>query len=95
MSVGLAFNALGCTTAAVGIRTKSDALKFALESTVEYSDNGRIFRYDRALEMFNFFCEHVSLVDSDVVPITELLDGFLDKVKEYTEWAKENKDKAG
>ena len=94
MSAGLALGAIGGGSYG-SIRTKSDAMKFALEGTVEYGENGKVYHYDKAEELYNFFCSHIDLVDSDVVPIEELLDTAFGKIKEYAEWLKDEKAKAG
>lgn len=94
MSVGYALGTIGCGSYG-SIRTKSDAMKFALEGTVEYGDNGKVYNYAEAKELYDFFCAHIDLVDSDVVPLEELVDKAFEKVKEYTEWLGEKKEKAG
>lgn len=94
MSAGLALGAIGCGSYG-SIRTKADAMKFALEGTVEYRDNDKVYNYDKAKELFDFFCEHVPIMDTDVVPVEELLDTAFGKIKEYAEWLKDNKEKAG
>lgn len=84
MSAGLALGtigAFGCGSYG-SIRTKSDAMKFALEGTVEFGDNGKVYHYDKAQELFDFFCSHVTLVDTDVVPLDELVGTILDKAKD-------------
>ena len=79
MSAGLA---LGCGSF-ISIRTKADVMKFALEMTAERQDNGKVkFDKKKAKEMFDFFCENVDLVDSDVVPVAGILDPFFNKIKE-------------
>lgn len=97
MSAGLALGtigALGCGSYG-SIRTKSDAMKFALEGTVEYGDNGRVYHYDKAEELYDFFCSHVTLMDTDVVPLDELVGTILDKAKDViTELKEEAKKKA-
>lgn len=94
MSVGLALGAIGCGSYG-SIRTKADAMKFALEGTVEYGDNGKVYNYAKAKELYDFFCAHIDLVDSDVIPLEELIDTTFKKVKEYAEWIGEKKEKAG
>lgn len=97
MSASLALGtigALGCGSYG-SIRTKSDVMKFALEGTVEYGDNGRVYHYDKAKELYDFFCSHVTLVDTDVVPLDELVGTILDKAKDLiTELKEEAKKKA-
>ena len=81
MSVGLA---LGCCGSS--IKTKADAIKFAVEMTAtRKEDYSQVLNKDAAQEVFNFFCENVELVDSGVVPIAEILDPFFNKVKEVIE----------
>ena len=94
MSVGLALGSIGCGSYG-SIRTKSDAMKFALEGTIEYAENGKVYHYDKALELYEFFCRHIPLADTDVVPIEELVDKAFEKVKEYVEWLKTDNVKAG
>lgn len=92
--MGLALGAIGCGSYG-SIRTKADAMKFALEGTAEYSENGKTYHYDRAKELFDFFCTNVPIMETDVVPVEELVDMVFQKVKEYAEWLKDNKTKAG
>lgn len=94
MSVGLALGAIGCGSYG-SIRTKADAMKFALEGTAEYRENGKVYNYDKAKELFEFFCANVPIMETDVVPIEEILDTAFKKVKEYADWLKESKEKAG
>lgn len=95
MSVGLALGAIGCGASYGSIRTKADAMKFALEGTVEYKDNVKVYHYDKAKELFEFFCAHVPVMETDVVPIEDVIDTVFNKVKEYAEWLKDEKAKAG
>lgn len=81
MSVGLALGALGGAAAYSGIRTKADVMKYALEGTVKYEENRKLYDTERALEIYQFFCEHVELVDSDVVPVKEIIDPVLEMVR--------------
>lgn len=91
MSVGLALGTLGCGSFG-GIRTKADAMKFALESTVEYRENVKVYHYEKAKELFDFFCANVPIMETDVVPMEEFLDTIFGKIKEYAQWIKDNKD---
>lgn len=79
MSAGLALGALGCAYS--GIRTKADAMKFALEGTAEFAENKRVFNTEKALKVYKFFCEHVELVDSDVVPVKDIIEPVLEMVR--------------
>lgn len=53
------------------IKSKADAMKFALEFTVKVSDDytKRTLDYEAAEELFNFICKHVQLPD-----VEELVD---------------------
>lgn len=64
------------------IRTKADVMKYAIDATMEYTSESKNARLDKALEIFNFFCEHVKLEDTDVIPLNELVSSTLDKVKD-------------
>lgn len=94
MSVGLALGTIGSGSYG-SIRTKADAMKFALEGTVEYGENGKVYNYDKAKELFEFFCKNVPIMETDVVPLESLLEEVFAKVKEYSAWLKEEKEKAG
>lgn len=75
------------------IRTKADVMKYAIDATMDYSQDCKNARLDKALEIFNFFCEHVKLTDTDVVPLNELVSSTLDKIKDMVEELK-SKEKA-
>lgn len=94
MSVGLALGAIGCGSYG-SIRTKADAMKFALEGTVEFGENGKVYNYDKAKELFDFFCANVPIMETDVVSVEEILDTAFEKVKDYTAWLKQEQEKAG
>lgn len=64
------------------IRTKADVMKYAIEATMEYTSECKNPRLDKALELYNFFCEHVKLNDTDVVQLDELVGSILDKAKD-------------
>lgn len=64
------------------IRTKADAMKFAIEATFAYTTESKNAQLDKALEIFNFFCEHVKLEDTDFEPIKDLIATTIDKAKE-------------
>ena len=64
------------------IRTKADAMKYAIDTTMKYSCDGSTINYEDAITLFKFFCEHVKLEDTDVVPLNELVSSTLDKVKD-------------
>ena len=79
MTAGLALGALGCGS----IRTKADAMKFAIEMTAKRNEDfSQVFNKEAAREVFEFFCEHVQLVDSDVVPVSDIIDPVFERLKE-------------
>lgn len=91
MTAGLA---LGCCGSS--IRTKADAMKFAIEMTATRRDDfSQMFNKEAAQEVFNFFCENVELVDSDVLPVAEIIDPFFNKVKEVIDTEKKCRCKNG
>jgi hypothetical protein len=80
----------GCASYST-IRTKADAMKYAIDTTMKYSCDGSTINYNEALELYKFFCEHVQLLDTDVVPLNELVSTTLDKIKDML--PKKDKDK--
>ena len=64
------------------IRTKADAMKFAIEATFEYTTESKHAQLDKALEIFNFFCQHVKLEDTDFESIKDLIATTIDKAKD-------------
>lgn len=77
MSAGLA---LGCASFG-SIHTKADVMKFAIEISLTHKEDGVVFNKKKAKEIFDFFCDNVQLVDSDVMPTSELIDSIFDKFK--------------
>jgi hypothetical protein len=50
--------------------------------TAEKQDNGKVkFDKKKAKDVFDFYCENVSLPDTDVVLIPEILSPILNEVK--------------
>ena len=64
------------------IRTKADAMKFAIGATFEYTTESKHAQLDKALEIFNFFCQHVKLEDTDFESIKDLIATTIDKAKD-------------
>jgi hypothetical protein len=64
------------------IRTKADAMKFAIEATFEYTTESKNAQLDKALEIYEFFCKHVKLEDTDFESIKDLVTTTIDKAKE-------------
>lgn len=67
-----------------GIRTKADAMKYALESTATMVEGAMKFNLDEAKKVFDFYCENVKLMDSEVVSLSDIIDPVFDKIKEMT-----------
>ena len=71
-------------------------MKFAIEMTATRRDDfSQMFNKEAAQEVFNFFCENVELVDSDVLPVAEIIDPFFNKVKEVIDTEKKCRCKNG
>lgn len=64
------------------IRTKADAMRYAIDATFEYTSESRNVRLDKALEIYNFFCEHVKLEDTDFESMKDLINTIIDKAKD-------------
>lgn len=87
-TLGIAGVAGLCCSPFGSIRTKADVMKFAIERTTDFTSDGAKVNYDEALKLFDFFCEHVNLTDTDVVQLTELADVVLTKIKDIVEETK-------
>ena len=64
-------------------RTKSDALKFAIEHCTKYTDDGNIVEYDKVNELYEFICGKVPLADSDE-DIKSILKDVSEILREFT-----------
>ena len=71
------------------IRTKADVMKYAIDATMEYTSESKNARLDKALEIYNFFCEHVNLEDNDVTSFSQVVNEMIDKVKSVVAETKE------
>lgn len=79
MSAGLA---LGCLSYG-SIHTKADAIKFAIETTVTRKEDGSVeFNEKKAKKVFDFICTNVELVDTDVIPVEQMIDSVFVKIKD-------------
>lgn len=84
MSAGLGFGCLSYNS----IHTKADAIKFAIETTAARKEDGSCeFNEKKAKKVFDFICTNVTLVDSDVVPLEQIVESVYDKVKDVLETA--------
>ena len=64
------------------IRTKTDAMKYALEMTATMVEGAMKYNLDEAKKVFDFYCENVKLMDSEVVSLSDIIDPVFDKIKE-------------
>ena len=79
MSAGLGFGCLSYNS----IHTKADAIKFAIETTTTRKEDGNCeFNEKKAKKVFDFICTNVELVDTDVVPVEQLVDSVFVKIKD-------------
>lgn len=85
MSAGLFLGASAC-----GIRTKPDALRYAIDLTVTRDEHYNATpNLEKAKEVFEFFCSNVELAESEAVSVSEIIDPLFDKIKEVKEQLKE------
>lgn len=85
MSAGLFLGASAC-----GIRTKPDALKYAIDLTVTRDEHYNATpNLEKAKEVFDFFCENVELAETEAVSLSDIIDPLFDKIKEVKEQLKE------
>ena len=75
---------LGCSARYNGsIQTKTDAMRYALEATAKLEEGGTLkFNLSEAKKVYDFYCENVTLVDTEVVSYDELIGQIFEKVKE-------------
>ena len=67
-----------------GIRTKADAMKYALEMTGTMEDGAMKYNLEEAKKVFDFYCENVKLMDSEVVSLSDIIDPVFDKIRGVT-----------
>lgn len=78
MSAGLFLGASACS-----IRTKPDALRYAIDLTTTRDENFNPTPHlDKAKEVFEFFCTHVDLAESESISVSDIIDPFFEKLKE-------------
>ena len=76
------------------LKSKADALKYAIEftSTGEYPN--RVPDLTKAKELFDFICENVQLPDVETDQLSNSLNGFTSLMEKLSEKSKETQDKA-
>ena len=78
MSAGLFLGASACS-----IRTKPDALRYAIDLTTTRDENFNPTPHlDKAKEVFEFFCTHVDLAESESISVSDIIDPVFEKLKE-------------
>lgn len=89
MAAGLFLGASACA-----IRTKADALRYAIDLTTTRDENFNPTPHlDKAKEVFEFFSMNVDLAESEAISVSEIIDPVFDKLKEFSE--SQNKCKCG
>jgi hypothetical protein len=75
------------------LKSKADALKYAIEftSTGEYPN--RQYNMKKAKELFEFICENVKLPDVEVDQLSNSLSGFTSLMEKLSEKKAETQDK--
>ena len=68
-----------------GLKSKADALKYAIEftSTCEYPN--RVPDMAKAKELFDFICENVQLPDVETDQLSNSLNGFTSMMERLSE----------
>lgn len=58
-------------------------MKFAIEMTMTRKEDGSSeFNEKKAKKMYDFICANVELVDSDVVPVNQMLSSVFEEIKD-------------
>ena len=80
---------LGFAGSPMSLKSKADALKYAIEftSTGEYPN--RVPDMTKAKELFDFICENVQLPDVETDQISNSLNGFTSMMERLSEKKKE------
>lgn len=85
MAAGLFLGASACS-----IRTKADALRYAIDLTTTRDEQyNSIPNLEKAKEVFDFFCGNVELADTEAISVSDIIDPLFDKIKEVKEQLKE------
>lgn len=82
MSAGIYMGS--CLREAGGIRTKTDVMKYALEMTATMVEGAMKYNLEEAKKVFDFYCENVKLMDSEVVSLSDIIDPVVEKIKELS-----------
>ena len=71
------------------LKSKADALKYAIEFTTQWKEGEKIINFTAAEELYNFICKHVELPET----FDDGLSSFFQRVTETIEEEKRNKEK--
>lgn len=71
------------------LKSKADALKYAIEFTTQWKEGEKIINFTAAEELYNFICKHVELPET----FDDGLSSFFQRVNETIEEEKRNREK--
>ena len=69
------------------LKSKADALKYAIEFTTQWKEGEKIINFTAAEELYNFICKHVELPET----FDDGLSSFFQRVNETIEEEKRNR----
>ena len=75
------------------LKSKADALKYAIEFTATGEYPNRLPDMTKAKELFDFICENVQLPDVETDQLSNSLNGFTSMMERLSEKKKEAQDK--
>lgn len=75
------------------LKSKADALKYAIEFTATGEYPNRVPDMAKAKELFGFICENVQLPDVETDQLSNSLNGFTSMMERLSEKKKETQDK--
>ena len=77
----------------MSLKSKADALKYAIEFTATGEYPNRVPDMTKAKELFDFICENVQLPDVETDQLSNSLNGFTSMMERLSEKKKEAQDK--
>ena len=75
------------------LKSKADALKYAIEFTSSGEYPNRVADMKKAKELFDFICENVQLPDVETDQLSNSLSGFISLMEKLNKKVAETKDK--
>lgn len=76
-----------------GLKSKADALKYAIEFTATGEYPNKVPDMVKAKELFDFICENVQLPDVETDQLSNSLNGFTSMMERLSEKKEETQDK--